>query len=218
VYEGHCVQTVEGAVYAAELRKIESEQRIRQVPYDNTKPVHAAWDLGFADQTAIWMFQVYPWEYRLIDYLEGSGQAIHYYLKELQSRGYVWGRDYLPHDARARNLATGKSIEELMRAAGRSVTIVPQLSIADGINAARTIMAQCWFDADKCADGLQALRHYRWAPVLASGIQKREPVHDTYSHGADSFRAMAVGVKPPAASERPKQTFYQPEVYSGVWS
>jgi hypothetical protein len=31
-----------------------------------------------------------------------------------------------------------------------------------GIQAARTIFGKCFFDAEKCADGIQALRHYRY--------------------------------------------------------
>jgi hypothetical protein len=68
-----------------------------------------------------------------------TGQPLAHYLGELQKRGYVWGEDWLPHDAKTVTLGTGKSIEELMRAAARRVRITPKLSVADGINAARTI-------------------------------------------------------------------------------
>jgi hypothetical protein len=50
--------------------------------------------------------------------------------------------------------ASGRSIEELMRLAGRKVRIVPKLSVADGIAAARTLFPLCWFDG---TDALSAV-------------------------------------------------------------
>jgi len=209
VWEGMCKTHVEGAIFAQELAAAEKEQRITRVAYDRTHPVDTYWDLGIGDATAIWFAQAFPWEYRLIDYLEGTGQPLAYYQKALQQRGYVLGTCFLPHDAQAKSLGSGKSIEELMRAAGYRVRIVPKLSVLDGINAARTLFPQCWFDAERCEGGLQGLRHYRWAPEGALGQQKREPLHDWASHPADAFRYFAVGIKGPRRpiirAERPKQ-------------
>jgi phage terminase large subunit len=221
VWEGCCIQNVEGAIYAAELRAADREGRIARIPYDQSRPVHTFWDLGWGDQTAIWFVQSMPMETRFIDYLEGSQQPLAYYQHALQQRPYVYAAHHLPHDAQARNLATGKSIEELLRAAGFTVRIVPKLSIADGINAARTMFPNCWFDADKCADGLQRLRHYRWAPPGAMGQVKREPLHDDNSNGADAFRYSAVGIKRPQPA-RPSQLeqrgFYEPRSAVTAWS
>ncbi|MGD0013111.1 MAG: PBSX family phage terminase large subunit [Bryobacteraceae bacterium] len=202
VWEGCCISTLEGGVYAKELRLVDQEQRITRVPYDPTKPVHTFWDLGWGDSTAIWFAQAYAFEYRLIDYLEGSQEPLKHYLKLLQERPYVYGTDYLPHDAKAKQLGSGRSIEELMREAGRKVEIVAKLSVNDGINAARTIFPLCWFDADKCADGVQALRHYRFGEKSEDGRQMREPLHDWSSHAADAFRYFAVGMRPPEQPER----------------
>ena len=49
-----------------------------------------------------------------------------------------------------------------MIAAGRRVKVMPQMKVEQGITAARTIFGKCFFDAEKCADGIQALRHYRY--------------------------------------------------------
>ena len=54
---------------------------------------------------------------------------IQHYITVLQDKGYVYGTDWLPHDAKAKTLATGRSVEEIMLAAGRRVRIVPNLSI-----------------------------------------------------------------------------------------
>ena len=195
VWEGHPRQNLDGAIYAAELRAAQDSGRICKVAYDATKPVHTFWDLGWADNTSIWFAQVVGFEYRVIDHLSGSQRPLQAYLVDLQARGYVYGTDWLPHDARAKQLGTGRSIEELMRAAGRTVRIVPMLSVEDGINATRTIFANCWFDAEKCSEGLQSLRHYRYELDEKNGTFKKVPLHDFASHDADAFRSLGISLK-----------------------
>ena len=203
IWEGSCISILEGAIYAHELRKVDQENRITRVPYDASKPVDTFWDLGWGDNTSIWFAQAFAFEYRLIDALQNRQRALPWYLQQLQSRGYVYGTHYLPHDAQAHQLGSGKSIEELMRAAGLQVRIVPKLSVADGINAARTVFGQCYFDAEKCADGIQALRHYRYGEIVTLGVPTREPLHDEHSHYADAFRMFAVKAQPPKKEETP---------------
>ena len=217
VWEGNCINITAGAVYAKQLREMDAAGRVTRVPYDSTRPVHTFWDLGVDDSTTIWFVQAFPFEYRVIDYLEGSGEGLPYYLRMLQERRYVYGTHYLPHDGRARQLGTGKSIEELMRAAGYRVQIVQRLSLADGINAARTIFPQVWFDGEKCADGLNALRHYRFGDKEELGVRTKEPIHDWSSHAADAFRYFAVGIKQPKPQQA--QTPQRPRApITSAWS
>jgi phage terminase large subunit len=217
VYEGSPKSTLEGAVFAEELRLVDRESRITRIPYDPTRPVDTYWDLGIGDATAIWFAQSFPFEYRLIDYEEGSGHKLGHYLQQLQSRGYVYGRHHLPHDAKARELGTGKSIEELMRLQGFNVIVVPKLSITDSINAARTIFGQCWFDAEKCHEGIHALRHYIW-PKNTKGIPGREPEHNWASHGSSAFRYLGVSARPPERElppPPPQQQYFGADSWMG---
>ncbi len=195
VWGGHTRHTLDGAIYATELRDAVKEGRITRVPYDPTKPVHTFWDLGWADNTSIWFGQVVGFETRVIDFYQDSQKPLDHYLRVLQDRAYVLGTCWLPHDARAKQLGTGRSVEELIRAAGRTVQIVPQLGVADGINAARTIFPNVWIDEERCADGLQCLRRYRYEVDQATGQFSRTPLHDDASHGADAFRYLAVALK-----------------------
>jgi phage terminase large subunit len=192
IWEGHCRVTLDGAIYARELRLAQEEGRIRSVPYDATKPVHTFFDLGWADNTSIWFAQTVGGELRLIDYYSNNQMPIQHYIAVLQNRGYLYGTDWLPHDAKAKTLATGRSVEEIMLAAGRQVRIVPNLSITDGINAARTIFDRCYFDEEKCAEGLQSLRHYRFDVDPDTKQFSGKPLHDHHSHAADAFRYFAV--------------------------
>jgi phage terminase large subunit len=203
VYLGECRLTLDGAIYARELRAATDDGRITQVPYDPTKPVNVYCDLGWQDLTAIWFAQHIAGEVRLIDYLEDAQRPFNDYLKELHARGYVYDTLWLPHDAQAKSLGTGRSIEEIARAAGWRVRIVPKLSVADGINAVRTLFATLWFDRERCADGLQALRHYRY-DLDANGQFGRNPLHDAASHGADALRYVAVAMSESARASYPR--------------
>lgn len=206
VWEGHCRQTLDGAIYANEIRKATEEQRFTRVPYDASKPVHTFWDLGRADKTAIWFAQIVGFEFRLIDYYENQGQALGHYLKHLQGKSYVYGDCWLPHDAENELLASERTIAQQARAAGFKVRIAPKITIADGINAARTLFANCWFDAEKCADGIQCLRNYRYEVDPDTQQFSKNPLHDWASHGADAFRYLAVALREPKkkADNRPK--------------
>lgn len=200
IWEGHCRQALEGAVYAKELRDATEANRITSVPYDASKPVHTFWDLGRADSTSIWFAQLVGFDYRIIDFYESRQHAIGHYLEVLQNKRYVYGTDYLPHDGAAETVHHQLSIEGQMKAVGRNVRVLLPIGIEDGINAARTIFPRCWFDAEKCSDGLQALRHYRYELHDKLGTFKKEPLHDWASHAADAFRYLALGLRDP----RPK--------------
>lgn len=223
VYEGGVRSTVEGAIYKAELHLAEKCGRIRAVPYDSMRPVDTFWDLGYADRVAIWAAQRDPFEIRVLRYFEGDHQAIDYYLREIQTWGYVLGTCFLPWDGGAKSLGTGKSIEEIMRGKGFKTRVNRQLSVADGINAVRTIFPQLYFDANLCADGLQYLRRYQWAPTslttLKSGakieVERNQPLHDDASHPADALRTLAVGIREP---ERQKEKAKQQAPKLSAWS
>lgn len=215
VYEGATRSTVEGAIYKAEIQRAETEGQIRAVPYDGMRPVDTFWDLGYADRVAIWAAQRTPFEIKVLRYFEGDHQAIDYYLREIQTWGYVLGTCYLPWDGGTKQLGTGRSIEELMRAKGFKVQVNRQTNVADGINAVRTIFPQLYFDAGLCSDGLGYLRRYQWGPVTALGVARREPLHDDASHPADALRTLAMGIKEPTG---PKPQQKQRPALASAWS
>ena len=123
IWEGECRPALEGAVYANELRLATEQKRISNVPYTAESGVKAFLDIGWADNTSIWFAQKLGMEYRLIDYYENSQYPIEHYLRTMQSRGYIYDTVYLPHDARAKSLQTGRSIEEIVRNTGFNVNV-----------------------------------------------------------------------------------------------
>jgi phage terminase large subunit len=211
VWEGICKQTVDGAVFAKEMQMAELDNRLTRVPYDPVKPVHAVFDLGWADSTAIWFVQFIGMETRLIRYFESSQQTMSWYLAKMQEFGYVYDTIWLPHDAENKTLAAnGRSIEQIVRNAGYKTRIIPRTPIADSINAARTMFNSCYFDRENCHEGLQCLRHYRYEVDPETGMFSKNPLHDAYSHGADAFRMLGLMVNEPKKPVQKKAT-YQPQ-------
>jgi len=184
-----------GAYYGKELKILEESGRISKVAYDRSLPVFTAWDLGYHDDTAIFFYQVTHSEIHVIDYYSGSGLAIEDYAQAVTSKGYKYERHYLPHDARAKTLASGgKSvIEQLANHLGISkLAIVPSLSVQDGIQAARVMMPRVWFDKDNCESAVELLKQYQREWDEDKKAFRDKPRHDNTSHCADAFRMMAV--------------------------
>lgn len=192
-YECSFEAAIRGAYYAHEMNAAEADNRISAVPHDPRLLTHTAWDLGVADSTCIWFFQTVGRETRVIDVLKGEGVGLDWYARELQSRGYLYGKHYLPHDVEVRELGTGKSRKEVLAGLGIEATVCPNIPVADGIQAVRMLLPTCWFDKDKCKDGIEALRMYRRDYDEKRQEFRVHPLHDWTSHYADAFRYFAVG-------------------------
>ena len=199
-YECSFEAAVIGAIYAKELKVAEQQERIDICPYDGSRLVSCAFDIGKRDATAIWFYQLIGGEVRIIDYFEDHLETAAYYAGQLKRRAYQYDTLYLPHDANNESVVSDVTFAGVMRSNGFKVEVLPAISVEDGINAARMLFPKCRFDKEKCFAGIEALRSYRWGYNLRMGELKTEPVHDWSSHGADSFRYLALSVR---KSERP---------------
>ena len=204
IWEGFTRKTIEGAIYANQLRAAEEEGRISRVPHIAGQPVTTFWDLGHADFTSIWFAQRSGFEWHMIDFLQNNLVEPDFYWKAIQSRGYVYHQHVLPHDADNATTATGKmnTFAAQMRRLGMPVRVLPRLGVADGIALARTLFPRIWFDEVKCADGLNSLRRYRFDVDPITKAFSDKPLHDEHSHAADAFRYFATGVVEPKTKER----------------
>lgn len=202
-----------GAYYGREMAEAEMAGRITAVTYEPALDVHTAWDLGMGDSTSIWFWQIAGGEIRVIDHYEAHGQALPHYAAVLASKPYRYGWDYVPHDARVRELGTGRTRVETLRSLGRKPRLVPGHEVMDGINAARLTIPRCWFDADACRDGLEALRQYRADFDDKARVFRDKPKHDWTSHTADAFRYLAMAWRDgrkPAPEPQPRFEYGTP--------
>lgn len=186
-----------GSFYAKLLAQIEEKGHICKVEYDRSRVVHTAWDLGRTDDTAIWFWQTAPREIHVIDHYATNGQDIPHFARVLQQKGYVYGKHWLPWDATPKTLASPRSIvQQLAEFVGNDrVRIVPNLDIEDGIQAARAVLPRAWFDAEKCARGIDSLRNYQreWDDV--NKVFKRMALHNWASHDADAWRYLSLAYR-----------------------
>lgn len=191
VWEGKFLPAVVGAIYFNEIERATEEGRITRVSPDKLLKVHAIFDLGWNDCMTIVMVQRSASELRVVDYIEDSHKKLSDYSDMLKSKPYTWGKVWLPHDGFAKDYKTGKSADEMLRALGWTVARVPNMDIEGGIKAAREVFERVWFDKDKAARLVECLKRYRRNIGQKTG-EGGTPLHDEFSHGADSFRYMAL--------------------------
>jgi hypothetical protein len=189
--------SIEGAYFATEMRKMREQGRICRVPVLN-KPVNVYWDLGVGDAMALTFKQQLGAEERIIDYYENSGEGFEHYARLLNSKDYIYGQHYFPHDGDQRSLgAVAKTKREWAEEAGiKPIAIVPRIATeAAGIEASRALLPSVWIDEERCARLIQCLDNYRkdWDDKLATW--KATARHDEFSHGYKSFETAAVAPK-----------------------
>lgn len=188
---------VVGSYYGEALSNLEAENRRTNVPYEPNLPVNTYWDIGVGDSTSIWFVQQAGIEVRFIDYYENSGEGLQHYMKVLQSKGYVYGEHYAPHDIEVREFANNAmSRLQTARQLGLNFKITPNLSIEDGINAARALLTRSWFDKDKTDRGYSAIKNYHKDWDDKNKVYRDKPKHDWSSHGSDALRYAAINIRP----------------------
>lgn len=213
IWAGKCMPAVDGAIYFDEVSAAESDGRITRVTPDRLLKTHAVFDLGWNDAMSIIIVQRSASELRIVDYIEDSHKKLSDYdaimrgekltteedaLDDIQKqavrqfrKGLKWGQVWLPHDGFSKDYKTGKSAEEMMKAMGWKVKRIPSMDIEGGIKAAREVFDRVWFDKEKSQRLVECLKRYRRNIGQKTG-EGGTPLHDEYSHGADSFRYLAL--------------------------
>jgi len=217
-FYGSFTAPLEGSYYGSILDTLDKNGHIGKVPWEPSLPVNTWWDLGVRDATTIVFTQELASELRVIDCYTNSGEPMSTYAKCLHEKPYTYGKHIGPWDLSIRELSVGKSRIEVARSLGIRFTLTPQHRISDRIEATRNTLQTCFFDKEKCAPLLEALRGYRKKFNEELGTFGAEPVHDKFSHFADAFgygcfmtRPARSGFKKPQAS-----TSTMPDVEFGM--
>jgi phage terminase large subunit len=194
IWEGKCMPAVAGAIYFAEVAKAEEEKRICRVPYDPMLKVHVVFDLGWNDAMSISLVQKHSSELRIIENIEDSHKTLDHYSAELKKKNLNWGKVYLPHDGRHKNIQTGKSAQEIMESLGWKVEITPNMSVEDGIRLTRMMFGRMAIDKEKCARLIQCAKRYKRS-INQQTQEPGAPLHDEFSHGADNLRYVCINAE-----------------------
>ena len=199
-WQGEYATVVEGTYYASQLEMARQEGRITELAYDPILERRAYFDLGWSDSTTIWICQMKGQRIHAMDYIEGSGQELGYYINEMRRRGHGDALCYLPHDGAHHHV--GKSVDEHMKEAGFRTKIVPNQgrgAAMQRIEAARRLFPRIWFNAPNTDAGVEGLMAYH-----ERRDDKREiglgPLHDWSSNPADSFGMMCQVYEEPKAA------------------
>lgn len=196
VWEGQYRRTLDGAVYAKEIRAAYETKRVCKVLPTPGKPVDTFWDLGKRDHTAIWFAQLNLGEYRVPDFYQNRGEKLEHYAQIVKERGYPIGTIWLPHDAEQERLV-GKTIAQAMRDLfpGVVVRVIPRMAKKSiGIEAVRRIFPNCFFDEEKTREGMKALGKFKYDVDPDTGGYSQNPEHDENSDAADAFAQMALSL------------------------
>jgi phage terminase large subunit len=203
-WEGGYAKAFEGAYFAAVLNACKREGRIGKVSADPLLPKKAYWDLGgsgaTADAMSIWIVQFVGQEIRVLDYIEGQGQVLAYFVNELRRKGYEHIHCVLPHDGVNENNITGKRYAQHLEDAEFSTTIVPNQgrgAAALRIEAVRRVFPKVWFNESTTEDGRDALGFYHEKKDEERNVGLG-PDHDWSSHAADAFGLMAICYEEPS--------------------
>ena len=213
VWDGDYVQILKGAYYAKQLKEAEREGRICFVAPDPNMQIRAWWDIGGpgkkADAMAIWVGQYVGREIRALDYIEGVGQVLGYYLAWFREQGWVEGKKPLmvvPHDAAQTHAdnPTGIDFEAQLKQAGYQTRKIhsPPGIIMQRITTTRRLFPRIIFNKNTTQPGREALGwfHEKWDEERNVGLG---PEHDWAIHGADAFGLMCIDYEEPRLSVQP---------------
>jgi hypothetical protein len=196
-----------GSIYGHVLRRYEDHQCVFPEAWNPRYPVFTAWDIGHRDATSIWFYQIIHDEVFIIDFREGTGGDVDDWLIVMKSLPYAYGTPTLPHDAKNKTFTTKYTSAERFYAAQLRPYIVPNMSIAAGIQAARSLFKHVWFNTGNAnvVKGIEHLEqyHYEYDEVLKTF--SLSPAHDEHSHASDAFRMLALSENVMRVSG-PKQT------------
>jgi phage terminase large subunit len=192
IWEGGYLSVADGAYFAKQLAEAKASGRIGEVAYDPLMDIWTFWDLGIADYTAIWVAQFIGTQVRVLNYCEGQGQPLAFYVSWLRDNGYKHALCFLPHDGAKRDGLTAVKFEDHLRQAGFQVHTVANQgkgAAMQRIEAARRLFPSIYFNAATTQAGRDALGWYHEKRderrVIGLG-----PEHDWASHGADAFGLM----------------------------
>jgi len=189
-YECSWTASLKGAIYGTEMDQAEAEGRVADFDLDPALPVNVICDLGFTDDTVLVFFQKSRSQVLIHEVLVNNETEWDVYLDEMESRNVE--EVYLPHDAKARNLQTGRSIVEQTLSRGYRPRMVPDHKLRDGISATRKLLPFTYWNKPLCSGAIEAMKSYRrvWDDKL--GCYRDHPLHDWASHTADAIRYLGV--------------------------
>lgn len=172
-----------------------------RIPYESGLPMFTAFDIGVDDYTAVWFFQCFRNEIRLLRFEQWRNVGLLDVVQEISKMPYIFGTMFLPWDADMREKSTAKTPAMLVEDLGFEVEVVPRTSLLGGIGRVREVFSQFFFDEINCAEGIDCLENYTKKVNPKTMEFMETPLHNEYSHGADAMRYLAQAYDPYLAEQ-----------------
>lgn len=184
---------IKGAYYSKQIGEARQNGRIKNVPYEVALPVHTVTDLGIGKNLAVGFYQKIGGELHMIDFWEGNEKdGLPEMAKMLQTKRYVFGKHFAPHDIKGTEQGTGKTKLDTAATLGINFEVVKNIGVDNGINAGRLMFSHLWVDETNCSNWLDAISQYRQEWDDNKGMFIEKPLHDWTSHAADVHRYAAI--------------------------
>jgi len=210
---------VMGTYYSELIQQMELQGQISNDVgiFEPSLPVEVSTDLGYTDSSSFWFWQTRPeaeFPIQVIDYYENNSQPLEHYFDMLDSKPYTYESIWLPHDAKAHTLQTGKSTVEQFLEKEYPIHIQPRLKVQHGIDAARLVLKHTQINKNACYAGIEGLRAYRrkYNELLKQFTDK--PLHDWASNPADAFRGLALVCKEQVAPTKDADNVFHLPTYT----
>lgn len=201
---------IQGQVFSEQIKQLIEDGRLCRIPVERMLPCHTLWDLGgegdHSDPMAIWVFQVFRFEFRLIGAYSNQGKVFEHYIQWMdgfkEKHGIRWGIHHGPHDLAVKQMfGRGRTRLELAKEAGIEFKLIPRVqNKGESISALREIFHRFYIDPDKCSEGLpegkggwDAIKRYRFEYDPVNEVFTRVPVHDWASNFADALQQLGLG-------------------------
>lgn len=193
----------DGTYYARAFNEhVVRKGKWRSDVYDPNLPVDVYVDLGVDDYFVILYTQWYRGEWRIIDEYWNNGMSLRHYMESIMDSPYDVRAVRFPHDIAVREQGSSKSngqaksrldiVKEFKREHSLRwrLDTLPRQGIEHGIECVRRIIPHLVVDS-RCTYVRECMLNYskKWDEKLQVWIAS--PVHDEFSHGADTVRQFA---------------------------
>lgn len=202
--------SIANAIYGKEMDLMRQEGRIKLLPVDPSVPLNFFLDIGHSksgDDWTMWGVQLAWRDILLHRYYARTGEIpAHYAAKMIEfwnEADVPQGTVYLPHDGAQKDRNGRTAGDDLKDAGIKNIKVVPRTpNLWDSINDVRALMRRMFINAPLCSDGwvlgemdmpsgIDCLDYYTKKVEEKSGMILDVPVHNQFSHGADSLRTFS---------------------------
>lgn len=199
---------VEGSIYGSLIARLRAEGRMAgDFEPDPDAPAYVSWDIGLADNMALWLIQpTASGRFLVLDHYTANNKDLDHFIGICRSWEALVHQNIalhlLPHDSSQRDKATNISFQDHFNRMRLPSCCVPKTpDIWSAIDITRRFLRYCLFHA-RCSEpvvvdgieylsGVNALENYQTAPMGRNGVERKQPLHNACSHAADALRTFA---------------------------